>query len=230
MDNQAGSEGSAFAVLWHRAPIWRATILGASVLTLAAAALWAESIPKASPAAQPPGPTIAAPMTSGRPQGHQIGSADAAPLAIPAPQLTENNPSAPNVAANQAAEEEQILAMCHPHLLLAPPSMPQIDAASLPNPNLGHIKVHFWVDGAGTVTREILTEGTLGTPAEQQAEAAYAKELSFSLPNTPECRSREVEVIGDFFEQRDRTGQWATYLRLYPRFSFGNTGALLRRD
>ena len=108
--------------------------------------------------------------------------------------------------------------------------MPQIDATTVANPNLGHIKVHFWVDGAGTVTRELVTQGTLGTPAEQQAEAAYAKGLSFSLPNTPECRTREVEVIGDFFEQRDRTGQWATYLRLYPRFSFGNTGALLRRD
>ena len=84
------------------------------------------------------------------------------------------------------------------------------------------------VNGSGTVTREALTAATFGSTAEQQAEAAFAKELTFSLPNTKECRSSEVEVIGDFFDRREPTGRWATYVRLYPRFTFSNTGELQR--
>jgi len=120
--------------------------------------------------------------------------------------------------------------MCHPHLLHAPTSMPQIDVAHVAEPTLGHIKLHLWVNGAGVVAREVLSAATFGTPAERQAEAAFAKELTFSLPNTKECRSREVEVIGDFFERREPTGRWGTYVRLYPRFTFDNAGTLQRAE
>ena len=108
--------------------------------------------------------------------------------------------------------------------------MPQIDVAQIPAPNLGHIKLHLWVNGAGFVTRELVTAATFGTPAELQAETAFAKELTFVLPDTKECRSREVEVIGDFSERREASGQWATYVRLYPRLIFNNTGSLERAD
>jgi hypothetical protein len=119
--------------------------------------------------------------------------------------------------------------MCHPHLTSAP-VLPQIDVANIPQPNLGHLKMSLWVNGSGVVTRESVTEAGLGSAAEQSAEAAFARQLTFSLPNTADCRAREVEVIGDFFEQRTPAGQWTTLVRLYPRLTFGRSGTLQRAE
>ena len=226
------SNESAFATLWRRAPLWRATFVGASIVTLAAAVFWSESLETLPPAAASAHSGIAPAPTMSAPQASQRRTAAPDPSATTASRLTDGGPSVAqsSAAAPVSDEEEQLLATCHPHLVRTPSSMPQIDVATLSEPNLGHIKMHFWVNGAGVVTREVLTAATFGTPAEQQAEAAYARGLTFSLPNTKECRSREVEVIGDFFEQRDPRGQWATYVRLYPRLSFSNTGMLERRD
>jgi hypothetical protein len=108
--------------------------------------------------------------------------------------------------------------------------MPQIDVNEVPQPNLSHIKVHFWVNGAGVVTRTLPTEATYGTPAEQQAELAFLQALRFSVPDTRDCRIRQMELIGDIAERREVTGHWATYARLYPRLAFGPTGTLQRAD
>jgi len=82
----------------------------------------------------------------------------------------------------------------------------------------------------GIVTREVLTGSTYGTAAEQQAEMAYTKGLTFSLPNTVECRIREVGLVGDYFEMKGSSGSWATFVKLYPRLSFDTDGHIIRRD
>jgi len=214
------------ARLWRNAPLWRAAIVGASVLTVATAILWVESHLTDSQGESGNAPEeLVRPVAANRqnPAAHRS-------LDSPEPAQRDVRP-ATNVADAGAVseEEEQILATCHPHLLRAP-TMPQIDVANVPEPNLGHIKMHFWVNGAGTVTRETVTSASLGTSGERQAEAEFAKQLTFSLPNTKDCRSREVEVIGDFFEQRGPSGQWATFVRLYPRLSFSSNGTLERAE
>lgn len=230
MDSPNPPEPSALATLWRRAPLWRATLVAAFVLTLTAAVLWAESQQK-EPLALAPGVSVSAEAKAAPASQDPLRRSAGADAPASGASLLDDVRLLGTPAAEPVSdEEEQVLATCHPHLLRTPASMPQIDVANVSEPNLGHVKFHFWVNGAGIVTREILTEATLGTSAEREAEAAYAKELTFSLPNTKECRSREVEVIGDFFEQRERSGRWATYVRLYPHLSFGNTGALERRD
>jgi hypothetical protein len=228
--NESRAEEGAFASLWRRAPLWRVAAVGAAVVTLAALVLWAES-----QHAEPQGFAVHSveplPVQNAIAPAVSPGVPDSGPPTVSLPHPVAVGPPAVAVApAIQASdEEEQILATCHPHLVHAP-SMPQIDVANVPAPNLGHIKMHFWVNGSGAVTRETVTAATLGTPAEQQAEVAFANQLTFALPNTRECRSREVEVIGDFFEQRAPSGQWSTYVRLYPRLTFGTTGALQRAE
>jgi hypothetical protein len=211
-------EESTLSSLWQRAPWWRATVAGAALATVAATVFWAEAHLSGSA-------VVGVPASAATPVRHAQD-----------PQLPESASSQPSrhtgsdSPGSASAEDEQTEAICHPHLLRAPASMPQIDVAKMPEPNLGHIKVHFWVNGAGMVTREVLTAATFGTVAEQQAETGYTRELTFALPNTKECQGREVEVIGDFFERRDPGGQWATYVRLYPRFTFDNTGVLRHAD
>jgi hypothetical protein len=67
-------------------------------------------------------------------------------------------------------------------------------------------------------------------PAEQEAEPAYTKTLTFSVPQTNECRLREMELIGDYFEMKSNSGKWATFVKLYPRLSFDSDGKVLSRD
>jgi hypothetical protein len=217
--------------LWRRAPWWRATVIGAAAITVAATVFWAESQSRSSTAAAVSTPEKAAPSAASTAAIRTANESLAGPQGpASAQQPSTGTPDQQPASTPGSGEDEQTQAMCHPHLLSAPPSMPQVDVAQTPEPNLGHIKVHLWVNGTGVVTREVLTASTLGTPAEQEAETAYAKGLTFALPNTKECRSREVEVIGDFFERREQTGRWSTYVRLYPRFTFNATGALQRAD
>jgi hypothetical protein len=115
-------------------------------------------------------------------------------------------------------------------LLSGPATLPQIDVSQMPDPGAGHLKVHFWVNGGGLVTRELLTSGNFATPEERQAELAYTNGLIFRVPDTTECSSREMELVGDYFEMKGVTEQWATYVKLYPRLTLGNNGVVQSRD
>jgi hypothetical protein len=219
---------SSFVTLWHRALVWRAVFVGASILTLASLMSLAAYVGKEQTVTQHAAGTATREILPPQETSQRAAATDVA-FNLPQPDGAAASINQ-STTASTVNEDEEVLATCHPHLLRAPPSMPQIDIAAMPQPNLGHLKMHLWVNGAGVVTRETILAATLGTPAEQQAEAAYIKELTFALPNTKECRTREVEVVGDFFEQRDPRGRWATYVRLYPRLSFNSAGALVRTD
>jgi hypothetical protein len=133
------------------------------------------------------------------------------------------------VRKTEATSEEQNLAACHPGLIQAP-QMPQIDVANVAAPNLAHLKYHLWVNGAGSVVRVAKTAANYGTPQEWDAEQAFISAMRFSVPQTQSCRVRQMELIGDVFETREKDGRWASYIRLYPRLSFAPGGALQRRD
>jgi hypothetical protein len=216
-DKDSLAATGAVRTLWQRAPWWRTTLIAAGVLTVAAIAFKAEDS------------LVASAPTEARVEQSRPTPAPLPVATMLQPSTSAAPPSAPAavVAAKEQAEsDEETLAACHPHLAGGPHVMPQIDVAGLPQPNLGHIKLHLWVNGAGVVVRDMITESSIGTPAEQQAEIQYAKQLTFSLPNTRECRSREVEILGDVFEARQANGAWATYVRLYPRLYFNSAGVL----
>jgi hypothetical protein len=176
------------------------------------------------------------------PQPIQSGTPVTQQEALPVPQQavqgreSERVPLAvqkPMVAAQSgpsAADEDAERARCHPHLIPISASMPQIDVSQMADPSIGHIKVHFWVNGAGLVTREALTATSYATAAERQAELDFTKGLTFTVPNTAECRVREMELIGDYFEMKNSAGQWVTYVKLYPRLSFDTDGVVRSRE
>jgi hypothetical protein len=130
------------------------------------------------------------------------------------------------VPSPKAAEEEEIQARCHPHLLTDPPQVPQVDVRQSREPRVDHIKIHFWVDGAGLVTAAEVTTANVGTAAEQQAELAYTRALTFTVPDTPQCKVRQIELVGNFEEGRAPNGNWYTYARLYPRFTLASDGVV----
>lgn len=147
------------------------------------------------------------------------------PVTAAPPRLTP--PYALVPADDQSAEAQ---ARCHPGLLPSPSPMPQIDVSGLPDPGIGHMKFHFWVDGSGAVTRAELTAATFGTDLERQSELDYLKVLRFGVPPLPECRNRQMELIADFFVKRGASGRFATFARLYPRNVYSASGVLERRE
>lgn len=229
-DDEQMRENETLPTLWKRAHWWRATLIAATVLSVAAIAIRAE---RGSEQFSPPVDLAvrAQPMPESHPPLSQKQVPSGSPTAtneLSSPQKELPVPTPAPVGASD--EEEQTLATCHPHLTGERSSLPQIDVQNMPQPNLGHMKIHMWVNGAGSVTRDVISEANYGSPAEQQAAMVYASRLIFSLPNTRECRSREVEVIGDVFEGRVASGKWSTYVRLYPKLFFNNAGILQRAD
>jgi len=240
MERDHDEQGASAPSLWKRAPWWRAIAIGAAITTVGAVALFphtpnTRTASSATVLPQQPAAPTADTVSTTQPSAQSQSSPGNSP-SMPTAALDNGvaGQGAPGIVPvssphESADEEEQAEAMCHPHLLAGPPT-PQVDVVGLPSPNLAHIKIHFWVNGAGRVTREQLTGASYGTPAEQAAELAFVKQLTFSLPNTQACRSREVELISDVFEGRNPAAQWETYARLYPRYSFTNAGVLMRRE
>lgn len=234
-DPQAQLQSDSVSELWRRAPAFRGLVyLAASISLVGAIALSLDygsegtaalSSPEALKSARQPGTTV-----TSKPQ--------ALPMPQPAVQSNKSEPASlpdqsPAVVAQvsaSGAEEDAQLARCHPHLMPGSAAMPQIDVSRMADPSLGHIKVHFWVNGAGLVTREVLTATTYATTEERQAELNFTKGLTFTVPNTAACRVREMELVGDFFEMKGSTGQWATFVRLYPRLSFDTDGVVRSRE
>jgi hypothetical protein len=234
--SEEASQAAPIAQLWRRAPAFRRmTYLAGAVSVMGVLALafnqtdTVRSSPPAHVAATPAqvvpastGPTVA-PTPQSLSQRADPGVP--APTGAPTPEIPVNQSA--TIAAN---EEDSQLARCHPHLLPGGGAMPQIDVSQMADPSIGHLKVHFWVNGAGMVTREVLAASNYALPAEQEAELAFTKSLTFSVPQTSECRLREVELIGDFFEMKGSSGKWATFVKLYPRLSFDADGKVLSRD
>src|SRR5258707_1078204 len=139
--------------LWQRAPWWRTTLIAAGVLTVAAIAFKAEDSLVTS-----------APTEVAGVEHSPVAPAPLPAATTPQPSTSVAPPPAPpaGVAAKEDAQsDEETLAACHPHLTGGPHVMPQIDVAGLQQPNLGHIKLHLWVNGAGVVTRDTITESSI---------------------------------------------------------------------
>jgi hypothetical protein len=224
-----GAERGHARALWRRAPAWRWTVTLAILASIATVGLWLND--QATPTILP-----APEATPATPSARQMATAAVSPAAQAPVQSPAVPPPAPEPVTTAApvpmasSEEEQREARCHPGLVGAPIVMPQINVAAMADPGIGHMKVHMWINGAGMVLRDVLTASSYGTPEEQQAELAYTSKLTFAVPQKPECASREIELIGDFFQHRGGDGRWATFIRVYPRFYFDPPGVLVRRD
>lgn len=233
---QAQAVNGSVGELWRRAPAFRrlvylaatASLAGAIAFSLNSGSATTLEASRGEPAKAEPRPVVptssasqeALPLPQKTAQSY---ASEPIPLPIPKPGVADQG-------AAFAGDEDAQRARCHPHLIPGSAAMPQIDVSQMPDPSLGHIKVHFWVNGAGLVSREVLTATTYATAAERQAELEFTKGLTFTVPNTAECRVREMELIGDFFEMRNAAGQWATFVKLYPRLSFDTDGVVRSRE
>jgi hypothetical protein len=157
------------------------------------------------------------------------------PVAPAAPSTTDNVAAASPTseespaAAGPRTGESQILAACQPHLGPNTLSVPNIDVGEMPNPAAVRLKVRFWVNGEGFVTQAFVAGANVYTAGDQETALDYIKVLTFLVPNTPECRARKMEVIGNFLESRSSNGEWETVLDLYPRYSFDGTRVVQSR-
>jgi hypothetical protein len=222
--------------LWKRAPAFRRVVYLAGVASLAGVIAFSLNQTKTAPEphqvttiastvarASNRGEPIKAVAQTGAAVTEHVSDGEAAAIQKPVVDRSE-------VALDAVAQESARLARCHPHLIPGSAPMPQIDVSKMPDPSIGHIKVHFWVDGRGAVTREVLTGTSYATPAELQAELGFTKTLTFKVPDTVECRTREMELVGDYFEMKGTSGNWATFVKLYPRLSFDSDGVVQSRD
>ncbi len=133
--------------------------------------------------------------------------------AAPAATLTVDRPATPRTS------EQMILAECHPALSPNTPSPPRLDVSRFPKPSAVSLKVRFWVNGDGFVTKAFMVRGSIDDAQDQDEALHYVKGLTFQVPNTEQCRSREIEVLGEFRESPDAAGEWATLLEIHPRYT-----------
>lgn len=134
---------------------------------------------------------------------------------------TAASTDAPRASGPAHLSEAEILANCHPHL--APnnsTSVPNIDVSARPNPAAVRLNVRFWVDGNGFVTKAFYLGRTVYSTEEAEDAVHYTKGLTFTVPNTAECRVRQMELIGNFAEALGQTGEWSTVFEMHPRFSY----------
>jgi hypothetical protein len=115
--------------------------------------------------------------------------------------------------------EQMILAECHPNLSPNTPSVPRFDVSRFPRPSAVSLKVRFWVNGDGFVTKAFMVGGSVNDIQDQEEALHYLKGLTFQVPNTDQCRTREIEIIGEFRESPDTSGEWTTVLEIHPRYA-----------
>jgi hypothetical protein len=142
-------------------------------------------------------------------------NAEKAPLAAPPASATPNLKAAGRAPAGML----EILANCHPHLREVSTIVPNITVDERYNIAGVQLKVRFWVNAYGFVTRAFTTGASVVSLADQDAELDYLKILTFDVPNTDDCRTKEIEMFGTFAETREPGGEWATVLDIHPRYA-----------
>jgi hypothetical protein len=133
------------------------------------------------------------------------------------------SPAADEASAPQSRPNERmILAACHPELSPNTPSVPRFDVSQARTPWAISLKVRFWVNGDGFVTKAFALGGNAGNTLDAEAALQYTKSLTFQVPNDDECRTREIEIFGEFKESADAGGEWQTVLEIHPRYAMEN--------
>jgi hypothetical protein len=144
------------------------------------------------------------------------------PSAVPAPEA----PRPALVPGHRGTA--QILAGCQPQLREGSTVVPNIEVTEKYNMAAVKLKVRFWVNGDGFVTRAFVAGFTVATAADQEAELDYVQHLTFTVSGTEECRTRPLEMIGNFSESRESGGEWATVLEVHPLYAFEGDKVVVR--
>ncbi len=82
------------------------------------------------------------------------------------------------------------------------------------------IEIHQLRFGAVQLSDTIVIGANVYSVEDREDALHYIKGLTFTVPNTTECRARQMELVGNFFETRGATGDWSTVVEMHPRFSF----------
>jgi hypothetical protein len=144
------------------------------------------------------------------------------PSAVPAPDASRPVP------APSHPGRAQILAGCQPHLSEGSTVVPNIAVTDRYNMAAVRLKVRFWVNGDGFVTRAFVDGFTVATAGDQEAELDFVQHLTFTVPGTEECQTRSLEMIGIFSESRESGGEWATVLDVHPLYAFEGDQVVVR--
>jgi hypothetical protein len=152
-------------------------------------------------------------------------------LSRPSASRSASDAAAPSATATSAAaqpadrratahtSEQMILAQCHPDLSPNTASVPRFDVGRFSRPSAASLKVRFWVNGDGFVTKAFMAGGSINDVQNQDEALHYVKGLIFQVPNLDQCRTREIEILGEFRESADAAGEWTTVLEIHPRFA-----------
>jgi hypothetical protein len=147
------------------------------------------------------------------------------------PALHESVAASPEEPVQDVAvqpSEGRILADCHPHLT-GSSSVPNFDVGDRPNPAAAALKVRFFVNGDGFVTQAFVTGANVVGTDDREEALHYVRGLTFSVPNTAECRARQMELIGNFLESRSSTGEWTTLFAVHPRYTLDGNRVVQNR-
>jgi hypothetical protein len=144
------------------------------------------------------------------------------PSAVPAPETPRTAP------APGHRGRAEILAGCQPHLSEGSTVVPNIEVTDKYNMAAIRLKVRFWVNGDGFVTRAFVDGFTVASAGDQEAELDFVQHLTFTVPGTEECRTRPLEMIGIFSESRESGGEWATVLDVHPLYAFEGDQVVVR--
>jgi hypothetical protein len=197
---------------WDIHPILRAALIAVGLLAIAGLlAQWIRH--RHRPEA------IALSASSSPFEAETSSQAVVSPQAVVPPQAA----TPPHVSTNR------ILADCQPHLGDLSVSVPNIDVSNRPNPAVVQMKVRFWVNGDGFVTQVFETGSSVVASADQEAGLDYVRHLTFEVPNTEECRTQRMEMIGSFLESKDSSGEWATVFEVHPRYSLDGSRVVQSR-
>ena len=173
-------------------------------------------VAQAQPAETTAPPTTPVPPVAPVPAPTAPERADQPTPASPAPTPTPTPAPTPTPTAAPALAEERAQAACHPGLARAP-DVPQIDIGAVPQPGSARLKYRIWVNAGGIVVRDELVGGALGSEAERVAAERFLYQMYFNIPEGADCSGREMELVASFFEHREKSGQWGTFIAVHPR-------------
>lgn len=140
----------------------------------------------------------------------QVNRGVGAGLPVPAPQAA----AAPQV--NSLA----ILARCQPELKQSAAFVPTFEIDPRYNRAAVQLKTRFVVDRDGFVMNVYLVGTRVVSPADQEAAMDYVRHLTFETPDSEECKTIKMQMVGTFQMAKDSSDDWTTIFDVHPVYSF----------
>ena len=151
-------------------------------------------------------------------RGHHPSAPAAAPVAHAPTSLPDSSSPIAKPASAPHLNSADIMARCQPELKETP-SAPSFEVGERYNRAGVQLKVRFLVDHYGFVANPYVSSGTVVSPEDQEAALEFVRHLSFQPPGAEECQPLKVQMVGNFHQSKDATGDWITTFDAHPVYS-----------